>query len=134
MRIMMTRGNTVSTMVKRRRFQSPQPDISVRRKRRRPRPKDEELAGMLLRLPIATTLAIISQGEIVYILSSINGYLLYHICLFRPGDRLRPVCLMSMPYNGFIENLGAPWSSGARGPGPNGPVVDPPLNGSRVVP
>ena len=61
------------------------------------------------------------------ILSSINGYLLCHICLFRPGDRLRPGCLMSMSYNVFTENLGAPWSSGAWGPGPNGPVVDPPL-------
>ena len=27
----------------------------------------------------------------------------------------------------FVENLGALWSSGAWGPGPNGPVVDPPL-------
>ena len=27
----------------------------------------------------------------------------------------------------FVENLGAPWSSGAWGPGPNGPVVNPPL-------
>ncbi len=27
----------------------------------------------------------------------------------------------------FVENVGAPWSSGAWGPGPNGPVVDPPL-------
>ena len=29
-------------------------------------------------------------------------------------------------YNCF-KDLGAPWSSGARGPGPNGPVVNPPL-------
>ena len=28
----------------------------------------------------------------------------------------------------FFEILGAPWSSGAWGPDPNGPVVDPPLN------
>ena len=27
----------------------------------------------------------------------------------------------------FVENLGAPWSSGAWGPGPNGPVVNTPL-------
>ena len=27
----------------------------------------------------------------------------------------------------FVENLGGPWSSGAWGPGPNGPVVDLPL-------
>ena len=27
----------------------------------------------------------------------------------------------------FVENLGAPWSSGAWGLGPNGPVVNPPL-------
>ena len=30
----------------------------------------------------------------------------------------------------FVENLGAPWSSGAWGPGPNGPVVNTPLAGS----
>ena len=27
----------------------------------------------------------------------------------------------------FVGNLGAPWSSGAWGLGPNGPVVNPPL-------
>ena len=27
----------------------------------------------------------------------------------------------------FAGNLGAPWSSGAWGPGPNGPAVNPPL-------
>ncbi len=54
------------------------------------------------------------------ILSSINGYLLYHICLFRPGDRLRPVCLMSMSYNVFIETWGPP---GARGPGARAPMA-----------
>ena len=68
----------------------------------------------------------ISQGEIVYIIK--YQLPLYHDkCLFRPGDRLQHVCLMIMSYNCFIENLGAPWSSGAWGPGPNGPVVDPPL-------
>ena len=36
-------------------------------------------------------------------------------------------CLMIMSYTFFFENVGAPWSSGAWGPGPNGPVVNPPL-------
>ena len=35
---------------------------------------------------------------------------------------------MIMLYNLVIEHVGAPWSSGAWGPGPNGPVVDPPLH------
>ena len=33
----------------------------------------------------------------------------------------------------FVENVGAPWSSGAWGPGQNGPVVDPPLNAQLFV-
>ena len=87
---------------------------------------------MLLQLPIATTLAMISQGEIVYVIN--YQLLLYHDkCLFRPGDRLQPVCLMIMSYNCFIENFGGPWSSGAWGPGPNGPVVDPPLSNLVVL-
>ena len=36
-------------------------------------------------------------------------------------------CLMIMSYTFFFDNVGAPWSSGAWGPGPNGPVVNPPL-------
>ena len=38
-------------------------------------------------------------------------------------------CLLSdyVLYILFVDNLEEPWSSGAWGPGPNGPVVDPPL-------
>ena len=34
---------------------------------------------------------------------------------------------MIMSYNFCIDNSGSTWSSGAWGPGPNGPIVDPPL-------
>ncbi len=36
-------------------------------------------------------------------------------------------CMLLCPKKMFVDNLGAPWSSGAWGPGPNGPVVNPPL-------
>ena len=40
---------------------------------------------------------------------------------------MQSVCLMIMSYKFVVvENLVAPWSSGAWDPGPNGPVVDPP--------
>ena len=40
----------------------------------------------------------------------------YH---YRPNDYVLYIL--------FVENLGGGWSSGAWDPGPNGPVVDPPL-------
>ena len=40
-------------------------------------------------------------------------------------------CMLLCPKKMFVDNLGAPWSSGAWGPGPNGPVVNPPLASSK---
>ena len=44
---------------------------------------------------------------------------------------MHPVCLMIMSYTFLLKNLGA---LDLGGPGPNGPVVDPPLGYGRGTP
>ena len=58
------------------------------------------------------------------ILSSINMTNVY-------SNKGTACSLFAYPKKLFVENLGAPWSSGAWGPGPNGPVVNPPLRNAK---
>ena len=108
----MTRGNTFSTMVKRRRFQSPRAGYFSEMKKtetpcKRPRVGRYDIA-IADRHNGRNDLSM--RDRLYYQVSSVT-------VPFRPGDRLQPVCLMSMSYNFFYLKFGGPLELGGLGPG-----------------